>query len=843
MNFPVTASKPTFTLVFLFVLWLPLLAQDAPMPLRSVLAGLEKKYGVSFTYADQTISGLTLAPPATSLDLPAALAYLQQQTGLVFQQLDDRFITISRPATALIDVCGYLIDADDRGGIAGATVSTGNRHTVSNHAGYFTLKSVPADSSLLIRMLGYETLRLPAGRVRNSHGCPEFTLSAKATRLNEVLIRNYLTAGISKQVNGTFKVNPDELGILPGLTEPDVLHTLQALPGIQSINETVSDINVRGGTNDQNLVLWDGIKMYQTGHFFGLISAFNPYLNKEVTLIKNGASAIYSDGVSSIIDIRSDNTLSKKFTGGAGVNMINADAFFKIPVTQKLTLQLSGRRALTDLLKTPVFSNYFERAFGDTDVTRTFPAGSDTTFNTDENFYFYDIGANLLYAISPKDKLRVHFLHIFNALKYQENIESPAINDAKTSSLTQQSLAADIFYQRLWHNKLRTSAQLYVSDYALRATNYDVLNNQRLIQENEVLDIGVKLDALWRFNNSWDLLSGYQFQEVGVGNLEDINNPEFRRYVKRVIRTHVAFSEVNYKSATGNTTARLGVRANYFPKFNRVIVEPRLAVSQQLYKYFTLELLGEFRSQSATQVIDLQNDFLGVEKRRWILANEDDIPLVISRQASLGAHFNKNQLLVSVEGFYKFVDGITSSSQGFQNQFQYIRASGSYTVSGVEVLVNKQFSRVSAWAGYTYADNRYRFPAFTPATFANNLDITHTATLGVNVDIKQLELSAGLNWRTGKPYTLPTGVVDNQIVYGTPNSVRLPDYLRVDFSARYNFKLGRKVNAQVGGAVWNLTNNQNIFNLYYQLDTSNNIREVQQLALGITPNLMLRISF
>ena len=102
----------------------------------------------------------------------------------------------------------------------------------------------------------------------------------------EVIISNYLTSGILKDNTGATIIKPKSFGILPGLIEPDVLQTIQALPGILSVDETISNINVRGGTNDQNLLLWDGIKMYQSGHFFGLISAFNPYFTEHRTRFK-----------------------------------------------------------------------------------------------------------------------------------------------------------------------------------------------------------------------------------------------------------------------------------------------------------------------------------------------------------------------------------------------------------------------------------------------------------------------------------------------------------------------------------------------------------------------------
>ncbi|MBT8376980.1 MAG: Plug domain-containing protein, partial [Bacteroidia bacterium] len=123
----------------------------------------------------------------------------------------------------------------------------------------------------------------------------------KVERLNEVVIENYLTRGLSKNVDGKIRIATQDFNILPGLTEPDILQTIQSLPGVISVDERISNINIRGGTNDQNLILFEGIKMYQSGHFFGLISAFYPYLAEETNVSKNGTSAKYGDGVSGVI--------------------------------------------------------------------------------------------------------------------------------------------------------------------------------------------------------------------------------------------------------------------------------------------------------------------------------------------------------------------------------------------------------------------------------------------------------------------------------------------------------------------------------------------------------------
>ncbi len=810
--------------------------------LRAILVDLEQRYEVTFSYADINVDGIIIIPPSETFTIQEAINYLESQTGLNFQNLNERFISISKRELKRIDVSGFVIDFETGKNIVGATIQSNTRAAISDDQGYFELKNIILNDTLLVRFLGYTSSRTPVlefDRNSSSH----IFLKQKITKLQEVIVSNFITKGIDVNSDGSIKIDAGTLGILPGLTDPDVLQTIQALPGIQSINETVSHINVRGGTNDQNLVFWDGIKMYQTGHFFGLISAFNPYITKEVVLIKNGTTTALSDGVSSTIDIRTDDLVSQDFSGGAGINMINADLFFKIPLTKRMSLQLSSRRSISDLFHTPTYDQYFNRIFRNTDVTSSSDPVADTLVDSNEKFNFYDITAKLLYDISSKDKLRISFLRVFNTINYEESALVNSELESKTSGLEQQTTASSIVYSRLWSDKLVTTAQLYFSGYELGAINFDVLNDQRLIQENKILDTGLKLDARVALNNTLDLFTGYQLSEVGITNLVDINNPIYRRLIKKVLRTHAVFAEGNYSSVSGNTNLRLGLRGNYYEKFNRIILEPRLAFNQKFLNHFSFEVLGEMKSQTTTQVIDLQNDFLGVEKRRWVLANEEDIPIVESKQISAGLRYQQGNFLVSLEGYIKQVNGITSSSQGFQNQFQYVRSSGSYEVSGLDFLINQRIGKFTTWLSYSYSENTYDFPEFIPPVFPNNLDIRHTTTFGTSFQTKNFQLSAGLNWRTGKPYTIGTEIIDGDIIYENPNGSRLDDYLRIDLSAKYWFQISKRVRGEFGASLWNISDNQNIVNIYYKADDNGNLETIQQFALGFTPNFMFRVSF
>lgn len=683
------------------------------------------------------------------------------------------------------------------------------------------------------------------------------TSSFKIQNLNEVVVTNYLTSGITKLNDGSLTIKPKTFGILPGLIEPDVLQTIQAIPGVLSTDETVSNINIRGGTHDQNLLLWDGIKMYQSGHFFGLISAFNPYTTKRVNVYKNGTRAKYGDGVSSIIDMHLPDEIDNEFDAGLGFNLINADGYIKAPLSRNTELQLSTRRSITDLINTATYDQYFKRVFQDSDFTKA--KENNSTVSQNETFYFYDIAAKFLYDISEKDRVRLHFLNVNNNLNYDEQSTINNRNEALNSRLSQQNLALGITYTRDWNEHLTTTAQVYVSNYDLDATNFDVINDQRLIQENEVYDGAAKFDINYT-KNQFKINSGYQFTEVGISNLEDVNNPNFRSFVRNVLRSHAIYGETGFLSNNAKTRLTLGGRLNYIEKFNMLFAEPRLSFSQRFLNHFRFEVLGEFKSQTTSQIIDLQNDFLGIEKRRWVLSNNNKevinndnqtiypIPVLKSKQLSTGIHYNKNKLLISAETYIKKVDGITTRSQGFQNQFQFRNEVGSYEIKGVDVLVNKQFSDIiSSWISYSYSKNQYTFEDLNDGNpFPNNADITHAVTFAGTYTNNNIKFAAGLNWHSGLPNTEPDinqNLTDNTIEYEAPNSSRLNEYLRIDCSATYAFNISDSAKATIGASVWNVLNKNNIINTYYVLNEDDEIIPIENRSLGITPNVSFRVSF
>ncbi|MGY8914143.1 MAG: carboxypeptidase-like regulatory domain-containing protein, partial [Flavobacteriales bacterium] len=311
------------------------------IPFKEYIQSLEASFNVKFSYVDEDIQDLSISP-IQSNDLSEIVTSIQNHTQLQVKKLSDRYYTLYKSTT--VDICAQVLDNIEANTIPGATVEVlgSSIAIVTNFEGSFSLENIPRQATLRIRFLGYKTKYIRAEELVNPSPCKQILLVPNYEELDEVILFKLLTTGLSQQRDGSILLTIDDFGILPGLIEPDVLQTVQALPGIKSIDETVSDINVRGGTNDQNLILWDGIKMYQSGHFFGLISAFNPYLTDKVTIIKNGTSAQYGDGVSSIINMESQNNIHDAFFGGAGFNLISGDVYAHVPLSSKLAFQFSA---------------------------------------------------------------------------------------------------------------------------------------------------------------------------------------------------------------------------------------------------------------------------------------------------------------------------------------------------------------------------------------------------------------------------------------------------------------------------------------------------------------------
>ncbi len=808
--------------------------------LKSYLIALESEYDISFSYEDEKVKKIDIIFKKSLQSQKEHLDYLEINTPFKYiSQSNGNILVVPKPSRKTI--CVAIINEITKETIPNAKLKHGQYIYKSNNEGQFHL---PTDSKFIDVEIFANDFFTQNFTIDTSidKACFTYSLNPFYQALDEVVLTNLLTQGIQKIASGGLKINYNEFGLLPGLVEPDVLQSLQALPGIISSKESVSYLNVRGGTHDQNLFLWDGIKMYNTSHFFGMISAFNPYMTQSVRLVKNGTSAKYGDGVSSLIDMRTSNVVADSLTVEIGSNLINADAVVEVPLSKTSSVELSARQSNNSLWESPTYNQYFDKIFQNTEVTNF----DSPSVQQNDDFNFFDATLNFKYQISDKDFLKINMFYAEDDFSLnRSDFESTLIN-IRSSNLEQTNFAGGIFYKRNWSVNTRLQAQFYTSLYGLKADNTNFLNLQRLEQINEVKETGFKINVETQLSTKFKIQSGYQLNETGILNSQEINDPSFFRETQNSILTNSLYSQINYSSTDNLLNLSLGGRINYFSKFDKIRVEPRFNLSYEFIDDLFLEILGEQKSQVTSQTIDLQTDFLGVENRRWVLSHPDNRPIIQSQQISAGFNFIKPSWFLNLDYYYKEVDGITTQGQGFQNQFEFIQTHGNYIVKGFDVLVNKNFDPLSGWISYSFSENNYRFETLSPSLFPNNLDIRHVISTGLSYEKKGLKLSTGFNWHSGVPTTIPSqnqDLLPQQIQFENPNAERLKDYFRFDFSTTYSFKLYKNIKAIAGVSFLNILDSANIYNQFYTIGENENIHTFRQNGLGFTPNVMFRLRF
>ena len=229
-----------FIWFFLFFSWSALaFSQEAPILVKQALNQLEGQHDYTFNYAESTVANIYVNPLPKALSFTEAITILEQQTSLIFTILDNNLVSITPQSN--ITLCGYIIDSNTQEALAYATIQGEDAATSTNVDGFFSLDVSTKNEAITIRYLGYKTLVYPATKFMPKN-CFTVELSTKSESLEEIVLTSFLVQGISKLNNGALSIDFDNFTTLPGLIETDVLQTVQALPGIQSANETISNI-------------------------------------------------------------------------------------------------------------------------------------------------------------------------------------------------------------------------------------------------------------------------------------------------------------------------------------------------------------------------------------------------------------------------------------------------------------------------------------------------------------------------------------------------------------------------------------------------------------------------
>ncbi|MCG8386529.1 MAG: TonB-dependent receptor [Cytophagales bacterium] len=822
-------------------------AGSRPVPFTDILPQIENYYGIKLSFADELVAGKKVSVmPGAVINKEAFLASLEKQLTLKIVQVKGNYYLIRpyRPNDK-ISVCGYILNSGLQP-LVGAAVLSRNTSIgqVTGENGFFTFTNASYGSLLSINHIGY-AVKLVRVKDLVRLGCPVIVVEETSQVLSEVVVKDFLSVGISK-VDQSLEIRPEELKILPGLVEPDILESIQQAPGVSSPFETASGIFVRGGSPDQNLVRWNGIKTYSQGHFFGMLSAFNPYITQEVQFIKNGTSARYGDRVSSVIDITSADELPQKISGGAGLNMLYADAYLEAPlVKDKLSLQLSGRRSFNDYLETFTYEQFSERVFQNTKINEEIDPNIEPGRN---DFFFHDFSSKIIFKPGKYDQLMVNTLHNKNDLNFSSRTQDQDFSDLLRTEnegygLSWRRRKAEIYWDmEAYYSK-------YLLDYEFRTTENDTTDVSS--KKNLVSDYGMSTTLTLPISPQSILSTGYQFSSNHVSYAFETETPLYNLILDEddsELSTHAVFAE--YQLDRDRTQLTLGARFNHYAGLQQDYFEPRLVFQQGLLRKWRFNASAEYRSQAVSQIKESVVSDLSLENQVWTLSSTDRFPIIDSYQFSSGFSFENEDWFIDVDAYIKQIQGITTLTFGFLNPVDNEYRRGNSAIKGIDFFVKRRVRDYKTWLGYSYLFTENNFTGINnDQPFPGNWNIEHTIKWSHFYTIKNLYLSLGWYFHTGKSFT---NVVEDtngpgpvSITFDGINEDNLPVYHRLDFSAVYEFHANKNKNTRyrVGVSILNLYNRENLLNREFRTTPSleNELIDTRIYSLGVTPNFVFRV--
>ncbi|WP_420572897.1 TonB-dependent receptor domain-containing protein [Kordia sp.] len=852
-------------------------------PLLQVIKQVENEYNISFSYANDVIQDKQITLNVSQIELSELLIILEAQTGLTFDKLSDKQVIVA-PKKVTDKVCGYVLDATTRMPIPFATIRNDeNQEVTTNLHGFFTIHKTTSNR-FTANGLGYEKQEFTG-----SYVCTQIYLSQGIESLEAVVISGYITNGIDRNKDGSISVDTKRLGILPGLLNADIAQSIQLIPGISTLDESATGIQIRGGSPDQNLILYDNIKLYNTGHFYGMFSLFNPFAAQKASIFRSGTSASYGDRISGIIDISSGDEIPEKTNGGFELDGLSINGYVKTPLSDKAALYVFARRSYPDVWKTPTYTSYADKIFTNFGVARDIN-GNMLDLETDDDFDresstndfdFADVNAKVVLKPNENNTLSVGGLYTRNRLDFNFMGGDELLID----SLITKNKGLSFEWKHTTSEKQQERFTMYFSEYNSFYQNNEIKDEtgddipelaEVNIRQNDIIDFGANFTFTRNLTDAQKITAGYQLSYTDLDVIIRKEKP-----LDNEIEDS-GQSDTNFKNALfgeytltfkNNAFLNAGIRFVHYNSVDRFLVEPRINFEYPLNDRFRVKTAIERRNQPISQLIEFNHTELRLENNLWRLSDNNQYPLLSSNQVSGGILYSHKNLNIDVDAYYKELEGLTTFTNGFSNPLENLEA-GESTIKGLDVLLKYKWNNYKIWAGYTFNDITFKFPNLIGnAEFPGNNDITHAFRISNTLKVDNWQFSLGWQIRSGKPIT----PVDSYVIeidadgenagvvnFGPVNSDRLPDFHRLDASILYDFKI-KKLRAQAGISVLNLYNRVKPINLIYKAErkplddggiavpgTTGATPEelevileqvIQRFSLGLTPNVSFKIFF
>ena len=771
---------------------------------------------------------------------------------------------------------------------AKVTIKDTNRVTTANQDGSFTILNIPVGSILVINKMGYESKEIKVSSETKRLIINLYKLE-KDSLIEDVVVVGSVNSNMMQQSGiSQFSLSPDLTRSLPNLGEQDIFRSMQLLPGVSGSNESSSGLVVRGGTIDQNLVLFDDFTVYHVDHVFGFFSAFNNNAIKDVQFYKGGFGAKYGGRMSSVVDITGKDGNTEQFGIGASVSLLSTNAVVEQPFADGAgSFILTGRKSYqsdlyNDILESVTGEN--QNAQAGTSTPGQFALGR---FSIEPESYFYDMNAKLTYRLPNDDKFSISFYNGADELDNSRDVDgnadisrlcelfdgngpfggtfceeeiSFALGTIDLSEWGNTGISAK--YSHQWNDRLDTNFVISASEYF---SYRDRLINTQVIYEdsddeptigesssnedNQLDDFTVKIENDY-YLNQWNTLSfGLQYTQQNI-DFSLIQNGDLVLETKNEGATSTVYIEDEI--VINALTVIPGLRVSKYSINDEVYTEPRLSISYELND--TTQLRAAFGDYHQFALSVARQSIEEGPRNFWTLADGETVPVSKSSHFILGTTHYVGNYNFNIELFHKEYEGLSEFTQqtrpirnedgtGLTLILEQEFHTGSGTASGVELFLQKNIGDLTGWVGYTFSEVIYDFPTVSDTTYFADQDATNEFKTVLMYRWGDWDIASTFIYATGRPYTEVLGVVEDTFPptyeVGAKNDLRYDDYHRLDLSFTYNFSR-RGLDGQAGLSIFNLYDRKNQWYTEYEI-IEGEILETEITYRGFTPSLFFKV--
>ena len=742
-------------------------------------------------------------------------------------------------------ISGHITDAKNGETLISSSLfeSTSRKGTVSNTYGFYSLTLPMGNVDMVYSYVGY------APQKRKFNLSKDTTINIKlgeSIELKEVtIIGNRKELGVQGSQMSAIDIPIAQIKAVPSLFgETDVIKALQLLPGVKAGTEGSAGMYVRGGGPDENLLLLDGVPVYNVNHAFGFFSVFNADAIKNVTLYKGSFPARFGGRLSSVVDIAMKDGDNKKYHGDISIGLISSKINLEGPIlSENTTFNFSARRTYGDLLIKPALMM----------------VSSQSAEKVSAGYYFYDVNAKLSHKFSDKDRLffsaymgdDVIFTKMETNSSYLDN--GSKVSNNVGLNWNWGNLVSALRWNHILSNKLFMNTTASYTRYRFdmgvgmetitKGENISNTDYFKLGYFSGIQDYAAKVDFDYAPNSNHDIKFGaaYTYHTFSPGVMWAKSKMTLDTLVQTTDNSVGDPNVISQETAIyleDNITVNHFIKANLGMHFSSFYVQDEFYKSLQPrlgFRFLASDLLSFKAGYSyMKQYIHLlSNSSITLPTDLWVPVTKRIAPME-SHQYSTGAFYSIPSIVeLSVESYFKSMNNLIeykdgSSFMGSSTGWEDKVNMGRGWAYGIEFLAQKTVGKTTGWIGYTWskAERLFDRPGQEinfGAVFPSKYDRRHDVSIVLaHKWSEEIDFAATWVYSTGNSSTLAlqnyaaadlTGGGNSYYVSSLPqithrNNYRFNDYHRLDLGINFHKK------KKYGIRTWNIS----VYNAYRQLN-------------------------